>query len=151
MEATQSTVEEINAALDAIPEDDYCEKQHTRWDVIPLRETSIREALCTRMTPQGTKDIYGYANEALHRSLLNNAGADYVKASKWLTEHPREYIAPETSQTLLTISVAPLSKIIQLFMTLKSKASWTMEYAAESASEKSKHGSHTTCWMQGIG
>ena len=131
MEVTQSTVEEINAALDAFPEDDYCDKQLTRWDTIPLREASIREALCTRMTPQGTKDIYGYANEALHRGLLSNAGADYVKASKWLTEHPREYIAPETSQTLLTISVAPLSKIIQLFMTLKVKAAWTLEYAAE--------------------
>ena len=133
MEATQSTVEEINAALDAFPEDDYCDKQPTRWDIIPLREASIREALCTRMAPQGTKDAYGYANEALYRGLLNNAGADYVKASKWLTEHPREYIAPETSLTLLTISAAPLSKIIQLYMTLKARASWTLEYAAEKA------------------
>ena len=133
MEATQSTDEEINAALDAFPEDDYCDIQPTRWDIIPLREASIREALCTRMTPQGTKDSYGYANEAMHRGLFNNTEADYVKASKWLTEHPREYITPETSQTLLTISVAPLSKIIQLFMTLKAKAAWTLEYAVERA------------------
>ena len=111
MEATQSTVEEINAALDAFPEDDYCDKQPTRWDIIPLREASIREALCTRMAPQGTKDTYGYANEALYRGLLNNAGADYVKASKWLTEHPREYTALETSLTLLTISAAPSPKL----------------------------------------
>ena len=131
MEATQNTVEEINAALDGFSEDDYSEKQPTRMDIIPLREASIREALCTRMAPQGTKGTYGYANEALHMGLLNNAGADYVKASKWVLEHPREHIATETAQALLTISVAPLSKIIHLFITLKSKSAWTMDYAAE--------------------
>ena len=122
MEVTYSTPEEITATLLGYPEDDFREKPNTNWDVILNREPSIREAIGTLKSPQGSNILPGYKNEATHRNRVHNEGVVHAIVSKWIMEHPGENTAPETAVLLLRASVLPLSQIMQVYISIKGQA-----------------------------